>query len=817
MKTLLLPLFLVSLFLTNLSAQTYELDTLARNQAGPGVTYTKLREPLAPNVIYMMEVDLKNPAIKMETAKAKSLKYALERPSDMARKADSLGHRVIGIVNSDFFLSTQDPDNMQVIKGEITRKQRSGYSVVAFDTSNNYMLAYPSFKGNVITKTKVLTINDVDEARAANQLNIYNSYWGASTGTQSLGTEAVLTPLSPWFVNDTVRCIASSVAKTSGNTPIGKFQMVLSAHGSADTLLTSSIKQGDTVSVYIGVGGSLPKIRELVGGRPIFYKDGLFDSARAAGTTVMLTRNPRTIVGFSKDSTKCYILVVDGRQTYSVGMDMYEMAKLMRTLNIYHAMNFDGGGSASMVLNHAIMNKPSDGAERAVSNGLMVISTEPTVIKSATLGLPKYRMFRNDKITFSMTGYDTYNSAITLPNSKIQYSCSSRIGAIDADGIFTAGSRTDSGYVYAKYGSLSDSSFISVYGLKYFKMSPKKLVADTIKTVSFSIDTFDQDSVKHNLALSQFSWTSTNPSVGVVDAGGKFTGLKSGSTYVIAECSGYKDTSFVSVEVGRGTSVLDGLENTSGWTFSGDFMDSISVKPATGEKSQGNASFKIDYKLTYSSLNTYMIYLNKDIPVFGIPDTVFLDVKSDGRRHKLYYLFSDDNGELFRAPGKKYLDNASVFDRVHAPLSGMIVLTDNAVLNFPLTLKRIELQIAPDAVEGQVTSGTIYIDNLRLKYPGELTSVLSGNKLPESYSLSQNYPNPFNPTTFIKFTLPEYSRVNITVYDILGREVMQLLNRQMSAGIHRIAFNAAGLPSGIYIYRMQAAGQTFSRKMLLLR
>ncbi|MGE5497715.1 MAG: phosphodiester glycosidase family protein, partial [Syntrophothermus sp.] len=640
---------------------------------------------------------------------------------------------------------------------------------------------------------------------------------GSSTGAQSPGTEAVLTPLGQWYVNDTIRCVVSSVAKTSGNTPIGKYNMVLSAHGSADTLLSSSVKPGDTVSVYIGVGGSLPKIRELVGGRPIFYKDGLFDSARAAGTTVMLTRNPRTIVGFSNDSTKCYILVVDGRQTYSVGMDMYEMAKLMRTLKIHHAMNFDGGGSAVMVLNHAIMNKPSDGAERAVSNGLMVISTEPTVIKSATLGLPKYRLFRNDKITFSMTGYDTYNSAITLPNSKIQYSCSSRIGTIDAEGIFTAGSKTDSGYVYAKYGSLSDSSFISVYGLKYFKMSPERLVADTLNTVNFTIDTFDADSVKHNLSLSQFSWTSTNPSVGIVDAYGKFTGLKSGSTYIIAECSGYKDTCFVSVEVGRGTTVLDGLENINGWTFSGDFMDSISVKTSAVEKSQGNASFKIDYKLTYNSQNTYMIYLNKDLPVFGIPDTVYLDVKSDGRRHKLYYLFSDDNGELFRAPGKKYLDNSSLFDRVHAPLSGMIVLSDNAVLNFPLTLKRIELQIAADAVEGQVTAGTIYIDNLRLKYPGEVTAVSHDDELPASYSLSQNYPNPFNPSTVIEFTLPELSRVNLTVYDILGREVLQLLNRQMSAGNHRVSFNAAGLPSGIYICRMQASGNTFARKMLLLR
>jgi len=90
-------------------------------------------------------------------------------------------------------------------------------------------------------------------------------------------------------------------------------------------------------------------------------------------------------------------------------------------------------------------------------------------------------------------------------------------------------------------------------------------------------------------------------------------------------------------------------------------------------------------------------------------------------------------------------------------------------------------------------------------------------QLPSSYSLEQNYPNPFNPTTSIAFSLPQSAQVNLTVYDVLGRQVATLVNGQLSAGQHSVQFEASSLPSGMYLYRLTTPAGSISQKMVLLK
>jgi uncharacterized protein (TIGR03790 family) len=86
-----------------------------------------------------------------------------------------------------------------------------------------------------------------------------------------------------------------------------------------------------------------------------------------------------------------------------------------------------------------------------------------------------------------------------------------------------------------------------------------------------------------------------------------------------------------------------------------------------------------------------------------------------------------------------------------------------------------------------------------------------------TFSLLQNYPNPFNPTTTIKYSIKNDGMVTLKIYDILGREVMSLVNENQTAGEHSMTFNATSLPSGIYIYRLQSGGFVSSKKMVLLK
>ena len=97
------------------------------------------------------------------------------------------------------------------------------------------------------------------------------------------------------------------------------------------------------------------------------------------------------------------------------------------------------------------------------------------------------------------------------------------------------------------------------------------------------------------------------------------------------------------------------------------------------------------------------------------------------------------------------------------------------------------------------------------------TDVEQISGLPSDFSLSQNYPNPFNPTTKIEYSIPEESFVQLRVFDILGNEVVTVVNQEQNAGTYRADFDAENLASGFYIARLQAGNYTKSIKMALLR
>ncbi len=89
--------------------------------------------------------------------------------------------------------------------------------------------------------------------------------------------------------------------------------------------------------------------------------------------------------------------------------------------------------------------------------------------------------------------------------------------------------------------------------------------------------------------------------------------------------------------------------------------------------------------------------------------------------------------------------------------------------------------------------------------------------MPHSVELSQNYPNPFNPSTTIRYALPERAQVSLTIYDALGQLVRILANGEQEAGYHHVVFDGAGLPSGMYFYRLRAGAFVESKRMLLIR
>ncbi len=97
------------------------------------------------------------------------------------------------------------------------------------------------------------------------------------------------------------------------------------------------------------------------------------------------------------------------------------------------------------------------------------------------------------------------------------------------------------------------------------------------------------------------------------------------------------------------------------------------------------------------------------------------------------------------------------------------------------------------------------------------TAVEGESTIPTSYALHANYPNPFNPTTTIQIDLPEATHLTLAVFNVLGREVLRLESGVVRAGRHRYLVDAAGLPSGVYLYRLETPAFSQSRRMMLLK
>jgi hypothetical protein len=110
------------------------------------------------------------------------------------------------------------------------------------------------------------------------------------------------------------------------------------------------------------------------------------------------------------------------------------------------------------------------------------------------------------------------------------------------------------------------------------------------------------------------------------------------------------------------------------------------------------------------------------------------------------------------------------------------------------------------------TFGTMVVSTLT-----DITGVQELPEIPQVYNLKQNYPNPFNPTTMIEYGIPEESFVTLTVYNVLGQAVTNLVNQQQHAGTYAVTFDASQYPSGIYFYKITAGDYVNTHKMVLMK
>lgn len=242
--------------------------------------------------------------------------------------------------------------------------------------------------GQIVSFTQSATtqaFQDINRARGANELIIYTPQYNSTTMTDNTGVEVLVQMTRPAMIlpaNDPAIGYVRQIRPNAGSTPIPFDCIVLSATGTAATSLLNNAVLGGEVKVSqqaITAGVDTSKTFAAVGGNFQFLTNGVIQPSTDPSIT---EREPRTSIAYN--NTYIFYVVCDGRSSASVGMTGTEIGTFCRdTLGADNAMNCDGGGSSTMVVNGTLMNVPSDGSERAVQSGMMMINVLPKLQSAA--------------------------------------------------------------------------------------------------------------------------------------------------------------------------------------------------------------------------------------------------------------------------------------------------------------------------------------------------------------------------------------------------------------------------------------------------
>ena len=149
--------------------------------------------------------------------------------------------------------------------------------------------------------------------------------------------------------------------------------------------------------------------------------------------------------------------------------------------------------------------------------------------------------------------------------------------------------------------------------------------------------------------------------------------------------------------------------------------------------------------------------------------------------------------------------------------SALAQTTSILITNGTSVIVPIGAEICADFITVQAGGSYVTADPSGTCTAAIVTGDIEAETIPTEFALYQNYPNPFNPGTVIKYEVPENSFVSLKVFDLLGKELVTLVNEEKSAGSYDVKFNAGQFASGFYIYTINAGDFTSTKKMLLMK
>lgn len=313
-----------------------------------------------PVHIHVADIDLKNGA-HVQPVLAWDHMHRLETVSSMAKRNNSLIS-----INGSYFNRTSSapfPVGFIMIDGRVIYFSHTYRSAFGITRDGRPLFGYPRTKGSIYLTTtgEYFYLWGMNRNRKADEAIVFTPEYGASSGTGYAEREIVVK-----------NGVVQAIGKKNMNIPGDGF--VISLQG-ASMQYANMFKKGTPVKLYFVIESEWLNVYNALTGGPLLLKNGsvvLGSTQYEQFGRSMNQRNPVTAVGSTPQGHLLFVVADGRRKNYSVGLSYYELAEFMSSLGAVDAIAMDGGGSSTMVVEGKVVNRPSDGSQRGVSNSLAV-------------------------------------------------------------------------------------------------------------------------------------------------------------------------------------------------------------------------------------------------------------------------------------------------------------------------------------------------------------------------------------------------------------------------------------------------------------
>ncbi|MGE5500243.1 MAG: T9SS type A sorting domain-containing protein, partial [Syntrophothermus sp.] len=233
---------------------------------------------------------------------------------------------------------------------------------------------------------------------------------------------------------------------------------------------------------------------------------------------------------------------------------------------------------------------------------------------------------------------------------------------------------------------------------------------------------------------------------------------------------------------------------------------------AVNSNKQYSIRLPYDYELDFTGSKTIPSF-DGNKPPDG-PRVNFI-ARNITRGDTVNVLVNDKNGDYILNPGEDF----TIVEFIDKNNNGIYEVSERKY-NWQISYQRLDaVPVEPAAGDKfLLTVNKPFIKGDQITFSTKkLTGVAAGKPVPAGYYLSQNYPNPFNPATTISYGISRQSFVELSVYDLLSKKIMTLVNKTQSAGSYQVRFDGSSLPSGLYIYKLKAGDFVDSKKLMLIK